>query len=106
MDHAYRYDNGRPLGPLAQTTTLKYQETLLALVEERPWRGIRIVDIARANGMSPASVYQYYPTLDALALVTADRLIAEGTELSPHFKLIVDLLRFEAEPVELTLPTV
>lgn len=93
----YRYGVTYKPGVRGQATARKCQDALLSLLSTTVWREVTVIDIARLTGLSPASVYQYYPHLDALALATADRLSSEGTELPEHLALVAALLRFEYE---------
>jgi AcrR family transcriptional regulator len=44
------------------------------------YRDLKVVDIAREAGVSPATFYQYFPDAESAVLALADRLIGEGGE--------------------------
>jgi len=42
------------------------------------YRDLKVVDIAREAGTSPATFYQYFPDVESAVLVLADEMVAEG----------------------------
>jgi AcrR family transcriptional regulator len=48
------------------------------LLEETSYRSIRVVDIARAAGTSPATFYQYFPGAESAVLALAEALAEQG----------------------------
>ena len=44
------------------------------------YRDLKVVDIAREAGTSPATFYQYFPDAESAVLALADRLVGEGGE--------------------------
>ena len=44
------------------------------------YRDLKVVDIARGAGTSPATFYQYFPDAEAALLALADELVGEGKE--------------------------
>src|SRR5947209_9300350 len=52
--------DGRPLGRRAQQTRRRLLDATQELLESRSIRDVRVVDIARAVGTSPATFYQYF----------------------------------------------
>jgi AcrR family transcriptional regulator len=48
------------------------------LLEETSYRSIRVVDIARAAGTSPATFYQYFPGVESAVLALAEALAEQG----------------------------
>jgi len=50
------------------------------LLETTSYRDLKVVDIAREAGTSPATFYQYFPDAESALLALADRLVGEGGE--------------------------
>ncbi len=50
------------------------------LLASTSYRDLKVVDIAREAGTSPATFYQYFPDAESAVLALADRLIGEGGE--------------------------
>ena len=48
------------------------------LLDETSYRSIRVVDIARAAGTSPATFYQYFPGVESAVLALAEALAEQG----------------------------
>lgn len=96
MSAQFRPNPSRNLGAKATATALSFQDALLKAFDTVPWSQLTMVHVARLAGMSPASAYQYYATLDALLLATADRLKADNEPLPKHMELVLDLLQYEA----------
>jgi AcrR family transcriptional regulator len=48
------------------------------LLDESSYRSIRVVDIARAAGTSPATFYQYFPGVESAVLALAEALAEQG----------------------------
>ena len=48
------------------------------LLDESSYRAIRVVDIARAAGTSPATFYQYFPGVESAVLALAESLADQG----------------------------
>jgi AcrR family transcriptional regulator len=44
------------------------------------YRDLKVVDIARGAGTSPATFYQYFPDAESALLALADELVGEGRE--------------------------
>jgi AcrR family transcriptional regulator len=75
---------GRPLGPRALQTRQRILDAAVALLDEKPMRDLRVIDIARRIGSSPATFYQYFKDVEGvilhLAIEAAERT-AEIVEL-------------------------
>jgi AcrR family transcriptional regulator len=48
------------------------------LLDESSYRAVRVVDIARAAGTSPATFYQYFPGVESAVLALAEELAEHG----------------------------
>lgn len=78
--------DGRPLGKRGAATRLRLLEATAKLLESHGVRDLRVVDIAREVGTSPATFYQYFRDVEEAVLA----LTAEvGEQLAP----VDDLLR-------------
>jgi AcrR family transcriptional regulator len=69
--------SGRPLGPRAAETRRRLLDATEALLAERPLRELRVIDVARRVGTSPATFYQYFEDLEDAALRLAERAAEE-----------------------------
>lgn len=68
---------GRELGPRALQTRRKLLESAAALLSQQSLRDLRVVDIARAIGASPATFYQYFHDVEDVVLSLAEQASAE-----------------------------
>jgi len=71
--------SGRPLGQRALKKRRQLMDATVELLKQRSLRDLRVVDIARAVGTSPATFYQYFKDVEDVALQLAD----EATEKMP-----------------------
>jgi AcrR family transcriptional regulator len=77
--------DGRPLGKRGAATRLRLLEATAQLLESHGVRDLRVVDIAREVGTSPATFYQYFRDVEEAVLA----LTAEvGEELAPVDELL------------------
>lgn len=60
--------SGRPLGPRALQTRERLLEATAELLAERSVRELRVVEIARKVGTSPATFYQYFGDVEEAIL--------------------------------------
>ncbi len=65
--------SGRVLGPRALKTRARILEATLALLDEKSMRDLRVIDIARRIGSSPATFYQYFKDVEDVVLELAAR---------------------------------
>lgn len=79
---------GRPLGPRAQNTRVRILDATVVLLGEKPMRDLRVIDIARRIGSSPATFYQYFKDVEDVVL----HLASHVSEFTPE---IVELIRGE-----------
>jgi AcrR family transcriptional regulator len=77
---------GRPLGPRAQNTRVRILDATVELLGEKPMRDLRVIDIARRIGTSPATFYQYFKDVEDVVLHLASRV----SEFTPE---IVELIQ-------------
>ncbi len=77
---------GRPLGPRAQNTRVRILDATVVLLDQKPMRDLRVIDIARRIGSSPATFYQYFKDVEDVVLHLASRV----SEFTPE---LVELIR-------------
>lgn len=77
---------GRPLGPRAQQTRARILDATVALLGEKSMRDLRVIDIARRIGSSPATFYQYFKDVEDVVLHLSNQM----SEFTPEF---VELIR-------------
>jgi AcrR family transcriptional regulator len=77
--------DGRPLGRRAQQTRRRLLDATCELLELQGVRDLRVVEVARKVGTSPATFYQYFRDVDEAVLVLADEL---ADELHPLAELL------------------
>lgn len=80
--------SGRPLGPRALQTRERLLEATAELLAERSVRELRVVEIARKVGTSPATFYQYFGDVEEAIL----RLVERSAEDMPA---IIELIEGE-----------
>ncbi|MGH9029309.1 MAG: TetR family transcriptional regulator [Acidimicrobiales bacterium] len=75
--------DGRVPGSRGRATRQRLLESTTKLLASTPWRSIKVIDIAREAGTSPATFYQYFENVEQVILVLAEELIegAEGVAL-------------------------
>ena len=77
--------DGRPLGPRAQETRRRLLDATYELVQTNGIRDVRVVEVARRVGSSPATFYQYFRDVEEAVLA----LTAEvGEQLAPVDELL------------------
>jgi AcrR family transcriptional regulator len=74
--------DGRFPGKRGLATRQKLLESTGGLLSTTPWRSIRVIDIARGAGTSPATFYQYFENVEQAILVLADELVEGAGELA------------------------
>jgi AcrR family transcriptional regulator len=76
---------GRLLGPRARQTRQRILDATVTLLSESSMRDLRVIDIARRIGSSPATFYQYFKDVEDVVL----HLASEASEHTPE---MVDLI--------------
>lgn len=77
---------GRPLGPRALLTRRNILEATVVLLSEKPMRDMRVIDIARRIGSSPATFYQYFKDVEDVVL----HLAIQMKESTPELVVMID----------------
>lgn len=77
--------DGRALGKRGAQTRRRLLDATATQLEDRGVRDLRVVDIARAVGTSPATFYQYFRDVEEAVLVLAEEV---GEDLAPVGELL------------------
>jgi AcrR family transcriptional regulator len=80
--------DGRVIGARAHRTRRRLLDATTKLLEERGALGLRVVDITREVGTSPATFYQYFPDVEEAILVLADEATDEIDALRPYIATV------------------
>ena len=67
--------DGRVPGRRGLATRMRLLECTAELLATTPWRSIKVIDIARQAGTSPATFYQYFENVEQAILVMAEELM-------------------------------
>ncbi|CAB4735417.1 unannotated protein [freshwater metagenome] len=70
--------DGRVPGQRGRATRQRLLASTSELLESTAYRDLKVVDIARAAGTSPATFYQYFPDIEAALLALAHDLADTG----------------------------
>ncbi|MEU3409887.1 TetR family transcriptional regulator [Streptomyces sp. NPDC006658] len=74
--------DGRVAGRRGQATRQKLLDCLSEMLSSSPYRDVKVIDVARKAGTSPATFYQYFPDVEGAVLEIAERMAAEGAGLT------------------------
>src|ERR671923_1167221 len=74
--------DGRVAGRRGQATRQKLLDCLGKMLGTSPYRDVKVIDVARKAGTSPATFYQYFPDVEAAVLEIAEGAVAEGAGLT------------------------
>src|SRR5689334_25361323 len=86
MTGQVRTVDGRVAGRRGQATRQKLLECLSEMLSTSPYRDVKVIDVARMAGTSPATFYQYFPDVEGAVLEIAE----EMAEDSGGLKELVD----------------
>lgn len=86
-DSDLRAVDGRVPGRRGQATRRRLLECTARLLADASYRDLKVVDIAREAGTSPATFYQYFPDATAAIVSLAEEMAVEGNTC------LVDLVR-------------
>lgn len=93
----HRYGKQYTVGRRGRATVEGFQDALLGLLERLPWGEVTVKALSDVVGVSPASFYQYLPSLTELALDTEARLKRDKKPVPKHLAMVVKLLLWEHE---------
>ena len=74
--------DGRVPGRRGRATRQRLLGCTAELLETTPWRSIKVIDIARQAGTSPATFYQYFENVEQAILVLAEELVEGAGDLA------------------------
>ncbi|PZG87417.1 TetR family transcriptional regulator [Streptomyces sp. NTH33] len=74
--------DGRVAGRRGQETRQKLLDCLSEMLSSSPYRDVKVIDVARRAGTSPATFYQYFPDVEGAVLEIAEQMATEGAGLS------------------------
>jgi AcrR family transcriptional regulator len=81
MTGQVRTVDGRVAGRRGQATRQKLLDCLSEMLSSSPYRDVKVIDVARRAGTSPATFYQYFPDVEGAVLEIAERMAAESSSL-------------------------
>ena len=82
MTGQVRTVDGRVAGRRGQATRQKLLECLSEMLSSSPYRDVKVIDVARKAGTSPATFYQYFPDVEGAVLEIAEQMASEGAGLT------------------------
>ncbi|GAB1329087.1 TetR family transcriptional regulator [Streptomyces sennicomposti] len=74
--------DGRVAGRRGQATRQKLLDCLSDMLSSSPYRDVKVIDVARKAGTSPATFYQYFPDVEGAVLEIAEQMAAESADLT------------------------
>ena len=75
-----RASDGRVPGRRGRATRSRLLGCTEEMLRTGSYRDLKVVDIAREAGTSPATFYQYFPDVESAILVLADEMVSSGVE--------------------------
>ncbi|MFC8534626.1 TetR family transcriptional regulator [Streptomyces sp. NPDC057249] len=82
MTGQVRTVDGRVAGRRGQATRQKLLDCLSEMLSSSPYRDVKVIDVARKAGTSPATFYQYFPDVEGAVLELAEDVAKEGAGLT------------------------
>ncbi|MFD3485845.1 MULTISPECIES: TetR family transcriptional regulator [unclassified Streptomyces] len=82
MTGQVRTVDGRVAGRRGQATRQKLLDCLSEMLSTSPYRDVKVIDVARKAGTSPATFYQYFPDVEGAVLEIAEEMAKEGAGLT------------------------
>jgi AcrR family transcriptional regulator len=82
MTGQVRTVDGRLAGRRGQATRQKLLDCLSEMLSTSPYRDVKVIDVARMAGTSPATFYQYFPDVEGAVLELAEEMAREGESLN------------------------
>ncbi|MCX0245366.1 MULTISPECIES: TetR family transcriptional regulator [Streptomyces] len=82
MTGQVRTVDGRVAGRRGQATRQKLLDCLSEMLSSSPYRDVKVIDVARKAGTSPATFYQYFPDVEGAVLELAEDVAKEGADLT------------------------
>jgi AcrR family transcriptional regulator len=76
-----RASDGRVPGRRGRATRQRLLDRTAEMLRSTSYRDLKVIDIAREAGTSPATFYQYFADVEAAILVLAEEMAVDGEEL-------------------------
>lgn len=74
--------DGRVPGRRGLATRRRLVECTIKLLASTPYRDLKVTDITRAAGTSPATFYQYFVDIESILLAVAEQAAEDGRQLT------------------------
>lgn len=74
--------DGRTPGQRGQATRQRLLDATVELLGSTPWRSVKVIDIARSAGTSPATFYQYFENVERVITVLAEDAVADASSVA------------------------
>ncbi|MBC2869536.1 TetR family transcriptional regulator [Streptomyces mexicanus] len=74
--------DGRVAGRRGQATRQKLLDCLSEMLSSSPYRDVKVIDVARKAGTSPATFYQYFPDVEGAVLEIAEQMASQSSVLT------------------------
>jgi AcrR family transcriptional regulator len=81
-DESLRAADGRMPGRRGRATRQRLLECTGEMLTTTSYRDVKVIDIARGAGTSPATFYQYFADVEAAILVLAEEMAQQGAHLT------------------------
>ncbi|GGV02305.1 TetR family transcriptional regulator [Kitasatospora herbaricolor] len=81
MTGQVRTVDGRVAGRRGQETRQKLLDCLREMLSTSPYRDVKVIDVARMAGTSPATFYQYFPDVEGAVLEIAEEMAKDSDGL-------------------------
>jgi AcrR family transcriptional regulator len=81
-DEDLRAADGRVPGRRGRATRQRLLECTAEMLKTTSYRDLKVVDIAREAGTSPATFYQYFPDVETAVIVLAEEMANSGSRFS------------------------
>jgi AcrR family transcriptional regulator len=82
LEEELRAADGRVPGRRGRATRQRLLEQTEAMLQASSFRDLKVVDIARGAGTSPATFYQYFPDVESAILMLAEQMAVSGGSLA------------------------
>lgn len=96
--------DGRVLGRKALTTRLRILEAFERQLGNRRFRDINMTRVGSEVGLSAASVWQYFPDVEAILFATAALYDGADASYPPHLRRVLEFVRREDQMLSVTRP--
>lgn len=105
MYEIFHSAEGRRLGRVGIDTRADLLAALKETAQDTAWHQVKVVDIAARANCSPATFYQYFPSLGAAFDTLCEQIIEAREELAPRILKIAELRALETgRPLNYTPP--